>query len=168
MYYEGGDMVDKSTFVAWLNDAYAMETALIPILRNHARDAQDDAQARQRIELHAEQTERHAELVKGCVERLGSTTSATKTGLGGVFGMLQSVSTGIFSDELVKNGLADYATEHFEIACYRALQAAAESFGDEHTVAMCREIIRDEQEMADWLAAQIPKLVQRTGAPKRA
>jgi ferritin-like metal-binding protein YciE len=161
-------MIDKNVFIAWLNDAYAMETALIPILRNHARDVQDDAQARQRIELHAEQTERHAELVKGCVERLGSTTSATKTGLGSAFGMLQSVSTGIFSDELMKNGLADYATEHFEIACYRALEAAAESLGDRHTVEMCREIIRDEQEMAEWLAMQIPKLAQRTGTAKRA
>jgi hypothetical protein len=45
--------------------------------------------------------------VKGCVERLGSTTSATKTGLASLFGTLQSVSTGIFSDELVTNGLTD-------------------------------------------------------------
>jgi hypothetical protein len=30
------------------------------------------------------------------------------------------------------------------------------------------EIIRDELEMADWLSAQLPKLVQRTSAKKLA
>jgi len=43
--------------------------------------------------------------VKQCVEQLGSSTPATKTGAGTLFGYLQSVSTGMFSDEPVKNVL---------------------------------------------------------------
>ena len=160
-------MSTKETMIAWLNDAYAMENALIPILKNHASDVKDDPQARQRIELHLEQTKRHAELVKGCVERLGSSTSAAKTGLGGLFGALQSVSTGVFSDQLVKNGLVDYATEHFEIACYRALQAGAQTIGDQHIADMCAEIIRDEQQMADWLLTQLPTIVRKTATAAR-
>ena len=157
-------MVDRNTMIAWLNDAHAMESALIPILQNHAADAQDDPLARERIELHLEQTRRHAELVRGCVERLGSTTSAAKTGLGSLFGTIQSVTTAFFSDEMIKNALADYATEHFEIACYRALQSAAESMGDTHIADVCGSIIRDEEEMAHWLEMQIPKLVSQVGA----
>src|SRR5438477_571253 len=111
----------KETMIAWLNDAYAMETALMPILKNHANDAREDPAAKQRIQLHMEETRRHADLVKGCVERLGGNTSAAKTSLAAMFGAIQSVSTGMFSDQLVKNALVDYATEHFEIACYRAL-----------------------------------------------
>lgn len=159
-------MVDRSTLIAWLNDAYAMESALIPVLQNHARDARDDLHARERIELHLEQTRRHAELVRGCVERLGSTTSATKTGLASLFGTVESVMTAFFSDELVKNALGDYATEHFEIACYRALQAAAESFGDTHIADVCGAILRDEEEMAHWLEMQIPKVVHQVGTRK--
>jgi ferritin-like metal-binding protein YciE len=161
-------MIDRNTMIAWLNDSYAMENALMPILQNHAADASFDPASRERIELHLEQTRRHAELVRGCVERLGSTTSVTKTGLASLFGTLQSVTTAFFSDEVIKNGLSDYATEHFEIACYRALQAAAESMGDTHIAEVCGAILRDEEEMAHWLEMQIPKLVREVGSRKPA
>jgi len=152
--------MNKELLIAWLNDAYAMEQALIPVLENHAKDAKDDPAARARIELHAEQTRRHAELVKGCVEHLGSSTSAVKSAMGTLFGAVHSVSTGMFADETVKNALTDYATEHFEIACYRALSESARSMMEEHTAQVCEEILRDEREMADWLAGQLPKIVR--------
>jgi ferritin-like metal-binding protein YciE len=152
--------MNKDLLIAWLNDAYAMEQALIPVLENHAKDAKDDATARAKIELHAEQTRRHAELVKGCVEQLGSSVSTTKSVVGSMFGAVHSVSTGMFADEAVKNGLVDYATEHFEIACYRALSEAARSVNQDHVVQVCGEILRDEQEMADWLSGQLPKIVR--------
>src|SRR5437588_1858042 len=146
--------------IAWLNDAYAMEQALIPVLENHAKDAKDDPAARARIELHAEQTRRHAELVKGCIEQVGGSPSTLKSAVGALFGTIHSVSTGMFADETVKNALADYATEHFEIACYRALSEAAQSLDQPHIVQVCGEILRDEQEMADWLSTKVPKIVR--------
>ena len=41
-------MAHKELLINWLNDAYSMETALIPILENHAKDAKNypDIQAR--------------------------------------------------------------------------------------------------------------------------
>lgn len=150
--------------IAWLNDAYAMENALIPILENHASDAQNDMSAQARIRQHANETRRHAERVKECVERLGSSTSATKTGFATLSGYVQSVTTGMFSDELVKNALMDYAAEHFEIACYRALSAAAEQLGQPEIAVICNEIMQEEQAMADWLAQSLPTTVQQAVA----
>jgi len=148
--------------IAWLNDAYAMEKALIPILENHAKDAQNYPQIQSRIEQHVEETRRHADMVEECVERLGSSTSAVKTGLGSLFGALQSVSTGMAQDELIKNGLADFAAENFEIASYKALIAAAQAFGYQDIAQVCQQILRDEQEMASWLFEQLPVLVHET------
>lgn len=34
-------MSHKELLVAWLNDAYAMEKGLVPILENHAKDAEN-------------------------------------------------------------------------------------------------------------------------------
>jgi len=154
--------MNNDLLIAWLKDAYAMEQALVPVLENHAKDAKDDPAARSRIELHAEQTRRHGELMKGCLEHLGSSPSTAKSAVGSLFGTVHSVSTGIFADETVKNGLADYATEHFEIACYRALSEAARTVNQQHVVDVCGEIIRDEQEMADWLSSQLPVIVRNT------
>jgi ferritin-like metal-binding protein YciE len=150
--------------IAWLNDAYAMESALIPILENHASDVQEDPAAHARIRQHADETRRHAERVKECVERLGSSTSATKTGFATLSGYMQSVSTGMFSDELVKNALMDYATEHFEIACYQALSAAAQQLGHPEIAAVCDEIMREERAMAEWLQGQLSTIVRQSVA----
>ena len=63
-------------------------------------------------------------------------------------------------DTVVKNALGDYAAENFEVACYTSLIAAAERVGDHETADVCRQILRDEEEMVDWLKGYIPMLTQ--------
>ena len=80
--------------------------------------------------------------------------------MGAVSGFFQGRSTGASPDELVKNGLSDYAAEHFEIASYRALITAARLLGENQVVQVCESILRDEQEMANWLEQTLPTIVQ--------
>ncbi|MBA3450110.1 MAG: ferritin-like domain-containing protein [Chloroflexia bacterium] len=149
-------MPRNDLIVAWLNDAHAMELGIAQVLENHAASAADHPEMQARLEQHLEQTRRHADLVKSCVERLGGDTSAVKTGMASVMGTIQGMSTKIAKDELIKNTLHDYGTEHFEMACYTSLLAAAEDLGDMETAQVCRQILRDEQAMADFLFQQIP------------
>jgi ferritin-like metal-binding protein YciE len=155
-------MTGKDLVIAWLNDAHGMENALIQILENHIKDAKDYSQVQGKLQQHLEQTRRHAQLVKGCVERLGGSTSAAKTGMASLFGQMQAVSTGPARDEMVKNALADYAAENFEVASYTALIRAAQELGDQETVRVCQQILPEEQEMANWLLQNLPTLVQQT------
>jgi ferritin-like metal-binding protein YciE len=153
-------MAHQETLIAWLNDAYAMENNLIQTLENHAKDAKDHPQMRAKIEEHLQATRRHADMVKGCVERLGSSTSAIKTGISHLVSAVQGIGTGAASDELVKNTLSDYAAEYFEIACYTSLITAAQSLGETEVARICQQILRDEQDMARWLEQQIPTVTQ--------
>jgi ferritin-like metal-binding protein YciE len=148
------------TMIAWLNDAYGMEQNLIQVLENHAKDASDHPQMQARIQQHLDETRRHAELVKGCVERLGSSTSAVKSAMGKLGGVMAGISTGAAKDELVKNALADYASEHFEIASYTSLIAGAQMLGDDETARVCRQILNDEVAMAQFLEQNIPMITQ--------
>jgi ferritin-like metal-binding protein YciE/glucose/arabinose dehydrogenase len=157
-----GSKKSKETLIAWLNDAYAMEQALIPVLENHAKDAKDFPDVAAADRRHLEETRRHAERVKGCIERLGETPSTAKSLLGQMLGAGQSVATGAFRDEVVKNFLSDYAAENFEIASYRALIAAARAVGDEETARTCEQILRDEERMAAWLTENLPRVVRET------
>ncbi len=149
-------------YVSWLKDAHAMEEALIPNLENHAKDAAEYPQIQRRIQQHLEETQQHARLVRSCIERLGESPSTVKSGLGSIMGTMQSVATGLFRDEVVKNFLSDYAAEHFEIASYKALIAAAQEFGDLETVRVCQEILREDEDMAHWLDQHLPMVVQQT------
>jgi ferritin-like metal-binding protein YciE len=154
-------MAHKELLISWLNDAHAMENSLIRVLENHAKDTKDQhPQMHAKIQEHIEVTRRHAEMVKGCVERLGGSTSAIKTGVANVTGTIQGMSTGAAEDELVKNALADYSSEHFEIASYRALIAGAREFGDDETVRICEQILHEEEDMARWLERHIDTVVR--------
>ena len=53
---------------------------------------------------------------------------------------------------MLKSGIADYAFEHYEIASYNMLIAAAGEAGEHQVEALCRRI-GQEEEMAAWLAS---------------
>lgn len=151
--------VDQLT--AWLNSAYSMEQSLAKVLDNHANDAKDHLELQQRLEEHREETRGHAERVRECLRILGQEPSTMKSAMGSVMGAVQGASTGMFRDELVKNFLADYSAEHFEIACYRSLIAAAEEAAQPEIAEICGEILDDEEAMAEWIEEQIPEVTRR-------
>jgi ferritin-like metal-binding protein YciE len=153
-------MSHTETVIHWLNDAHALEHNLIQVLEHRVSDTKGHPQLQAMVQRHLEETRRHAELVQGCIERLGGHTSAIKTGLANITGAVQGRSTGPAPDEMVKNALADYSAEQFEIASYTSLLAAAQMLGDQQTAAVCQQILRDEETMAQFLAQQIPMITQ--------
>ena len=148
--------------IAWLRDAYAMEKALVPVLENHAKDAARHPQVRERIEQHAAETRRHAQLVEQCLAQLGEEPSKLKNAMAKAMGTIQSVATGAFKDEEVKNALSDYAAENFEIACYRALIEAARAMQQTEVVRICEQILKEEEAMARFLEQNLPTAVKDT------
>ena len=150
----------NAQLITWLNSAYSMEHNLAKVLENHAKDAKDHPDVRQRDEQHLTETRRHADRVKECLELLGEKPSAIKSAMGSITGMMQGVSSGMFKDEIVKNFLSDYAAEHFEIACYRSLITAAEELGHPRIAEICREILRDEEAMAKWIEDNLPRVTR--------
>jgi ferritin-like metal-binding protein YciE len=170
--YTSGQMNDLSSentgfLTAWLKDAYGMEKALIPVLENHAKDAKDHPQLQARIQQHLDATRQHADLVEQCLNRFGENASSVKASLGSLFGSVQSVSTGAAEDELVKNGLQDFAAENFEIASYKALIAAAQQVGAQEVAQTCERILQDEQEMASFLEQNLPMVVHQAMTRKQ-
>lgn len=159
-------MANTDLLVRWLNDAYAMEHQLIPVLENHANDlVSSDPSSAQRIRQHIDETRRHAERLDACLRSLGTTPSTTKSTLASVMGSAQAISTGMFRDEAVKNALTDYSAEQFEVACYKALAIAAREQGQSEVARACEENMREDQAMADWLDQQLPSVVRLTIHP---
>jgi ferritin-like metal-binding protein YciE len=149
--------------IAWLNDAYAMEQGLIPVLQSHAGDAQGlMPQAASRMQQHIVETQTHAARVEQCLRTLGATPSTVKSTLSQLMGSVEGLATGIFSDAPVKNVLADYSAEQLEVACYRALITAARNLGHENIAQLCEMNLQEDEAMALWLRDQIPEVVTST------
>lgn len=157
------NMNDKQmdTLRTWLKDAYAMEQAIVEVLERQLDQFDDMPDAQMKIRQHLELTKTQAERVRGCVERLGDDISHVKSGMANVLGAVQGMSTVMANDKIVKDAMADYAVEHFEIASYMAIMSAASEMGHEDIAMVCEGIIQEEMEMADWLRMQLPMVVRQ-------
>jgi ferritin-like metal-binding protein YciE len=151
----------KENMLDWLRDAHAMEEQAEKMLSSTAERLENYPELRNRIEQHIRETRHQAELVRGCITRLGGDTSVVKDATGKIMAMAQGMSGMFVSDEVVKASLASYAFEHMEIASYRALIAAAEACGDMQTKQVCEQILIEEEAMANWLAEHLPATVQK-------
>jgi ferritin-like metal-binding protein YciE len=154
--------MSNDQLVAWLHDAHAMESGLIPILQHHAdgaRAAMPDAAVR--LDQHVVETRLHIDRIEQCLHDLGTTTSTAKSTFSSLLGSIESVATGLFADEQVKNVVMDYGAEQFEVGCYRALVAAARQLGHGRVADLCELNLREDEAMATWLRDQIPVVVTR-------
>jgi ferritin-like metal-binding protein YciE len=155
--------MSKEMLVSWLQDAYAMEAALPAVLRTHASHAEGSMpDLSRRLQEHVRETEQHIERMRQALERLGAQPSMIKSALSTMMAPLQGISTGLFSDALVKDALADLATEQFEVGCYTALIAASDDIGEVEVTALCRENLVEDEAMAAWIEEHLPTVVRRT------
>ena len=153
-------MDQNEQLITWLRDAHAMEQSLASVLERHIKEAADFPDIRERLSQHLDETRRHAQHVEECLRSLDATPSTIKSIAGTFMGAVQGLSTAVFQDELVKNALAEYAMEHFEIACYSSLIAAADEAGLTEIASTCGEILREEVAMVAWLEDQIPAITR--------
>lgn len=152
-------MSKRDELIDWLRDAYAMERGLEVTLRKQSESDELTTAARDRARQHLDETRQHAEAVKTCIEQLGADTSSLKTSLAQVTESLKGMGAAFARDERVKDMLAACASEHFEIACYKALRAAADVAGEPSVIALCDRILPDEEAMARWLEENLPDVV---------
>jgi ferritin-like metal-binding protein YciE len=159
---------DTDQLVAWLDDAYAMESGLIGILQNHAAHFSGVPQASRRIEKHITETREHAARLERCLRLLGTQPSVVKSTLSSVIGSIEGATTAVFRDQLVKDVLADYASEQFEIGCYTALVNTATQLGQTEVAELCQQNLREDKAMAAWLLRHIPTVLSEDrAAPAR-
>ena len=149
----------KKMLIAWLNDAHAMEEGLIQVLEKQIAETEGKPAMQTKLKEHLEETKRHAELVRSCLTRYETEPSGAKDLIAKVGAAVNGFGMSLTSDAMVKNVHSSYAAEHFEIASYSVIRAAAEKLGDMETVTVCEEILKDEVDMGVWLKEQIPVVV---------
>ena len=65
----------------------------------------------------------------------------------------------VAGDEVLKNVLAAIGYKAYEIGSYKALLTMAEAAGAREDMAVLEQSMQEEQEMGDWLGANLPDLV---------
>ena len=145
-------------YIDWLRDAHAMEQQAEQMLKAQSSRIEHYPELEARITQHIQETQGQRELLESCFERLGEKPSAVKDVMGRLAAFGQAVGGSMASDEVVKGAMAGYVFEQLEIATYTTLIAAAEAAGDAETARVCRGILEQENEMAQWLYEHLPSI----------
>ncbi len=141
----------RDEVIDWLNDAYAMERGLEVTLRKQSENNDVHRAVRDRARIHLDETIEHAERLTRCLEMLGSSPSTVKTMTGQMMEMGKGMMTKFARDERIKDFLAAYGSEYFEVACYKSLIAGARAAGEEEIVPLLEQNLKEDRAMADWL-----------------
>ena len=151
----------RENLAHWLRDAHAMEVGTLDDLRRLAGRIRSYPELKARLEQHVQESEGQERRLKELLAGMGEGTSAVKQTVTRLAGNLQALVGALFADETLKNAIAAYAFEHFEIGNYRALLAAAERAGEARAVPVLQENLREEEAMARWLEERLPELTRR-------
>ena len=142
----------------WLRDAHAMEKQAETMLSGMESRIEHYPHLRKRIAQHLKETQHQVQRLEDAIGRRGGTTSAIKDTVASLTTMAQGLIGGMAGDEVMKGLLAGYTFEHYEIGSYRILVAAAAALGDIETTRILRENLGEEEDMAQWLSANIDPL----------
>ena len=151
--------------IQYLNEAYGKEKELETSLEAHIGMALRDTY-RKRLKDHLKETKGHARLLERRIKKLGGKAgpltdvaqvaqTATKKADALAQGPLHAARGLSPAEKQLKNAKTEYSEEHEEIANYTALETLAEAVGDKETAKLARDIRRDEERMAKFLAGQI-------------
>lgn len=132
-----------------------MEVGIVTTLEKHIADAKGQPKVRAALSKHLAETKRHAKEMEKALASLGGSHPVLKEGVSKLGNLIAGLVTTAAPDTVVKNAIADSATEHFEIACYTLLISTAVSLGESKIAATCRVTLKEEQAMAKTLSAQL-------------
>jgi ferritin-like metal-binding protein YciE len=74
--------------------------------------------------------------------------------------MAKGTTTMFARDERVKDYLAAYGSEYFEVACYKSLIAGARAAGEEEIVPLLEQNLKEDIAMAEWLDMNIDAITR--------
>ena len=138
-------------FVTGLRNAHAMEKQALAMLQPQANRIRNYPEVSGRIEQHIAETE-------GQIQRLGQLLgdrneehSSFKDMVMSVVGGMGAMGHAVADDEILKNSLANYAFENYEIAAYNSLIALAKALNLQEAVPVLKQNLAEEEAMALWL-----------------
>jgi ferritin-like metal-binding protein YciE len=158
--------------VQWLNEAHAKEAELEADLAAHIKLTKK-APYKKRLQQHLKETRDHKRTVARRIKQLGGKPSVKNApvpivgeaagkavaGVKGQIGAARALVTSQ-SETHLRNAQEELREEHVEIALYTRLETLAEEVGDSETAKLARGVRRDEERMAKFLDAELPRLVK--------
>ena len=119
----------RHIYITGLHNAHAMETQAIELLTRQSERLENYPEMEAHLRAHLEESKVQRTRLEEVMASLDEKHSALKEAILGMGGNIAAFAHTAASDEIIKNTLANYMFEHFEIAAYKSLIAMADYLG---------------------------------------
>ncbi|WP_419899128.1 ferritin-like domain-containing protein [Roseomonas sp. USHLN139] len=154
----------RDTYVTGLVNARALETQAIELISRQLDRLENYPQLEARLREHLAESEQQRTRLDELLREHETSHSSIKDFITGMVGNLAALGHAPMQDEIIKNSLANYAFEHFEIASYKSLLTLAELAGDSRAPGLLRQSLAEEERMAQWCADNLDDITRRYAA----
>lgn len=148
----------RDVLITGLKNAYALESHAADVTENQASRLGDYPELQRRIQQHHSETLRQRDRLGDCLKQLGESPSTLKDSVLRLVGNMQAMFHSTADDEVLKGTFASVSLEHYEIASYKSLIAMAEACNESSVAEVCRENLREEEAMAEFLDGHIEQV----------
>lgn len=140
----------RDTYVTGLINARALEVEATQLLSRQIGRVQNYPEVEEALRRHLTETEQQRDRLDALLEAHGTSHSSVKDLITGFAGNMAAMGHVPMQDEIIKNSLANYAFEHFEIASYKSLLTLADLAGDTKGAGLLKVSLGEEERMAQW------------------
>ena len=150
----------QDLYVTGLVNARALETQAIQLLSRQVERIENYPEVAEMLRRHITESEQQRDRLDQILASLGTSNSTTKDFMTGLMGNMAALAHAPMQDEILKNSLANYAFEHFEIASYKSLLVLADIAGDAQGPLALRQSLQEEERMAQWCGDSLEPIVR--------
>lgn len=162
------DTTTRDLFITGLKNAHAMENQALSIMRPQATRIESYPEVEAMLNRHVSETEGQIQRLETILDSLDADRSALKDMALSVAGTFAAVGHTVAPDEILKNSMANFAFENYEIAAYKSLLALAEASGNTMALEGLEANLEEEIAMAEWLDSNIEAVTLQFAALKEA
>ncbi len=141
----------REIYEAGLRNQHAVENQAIELLERQVGRLENYPEMAERMRRHIAESREQARRLEELLGGLGTSHSAVKDTVMSFVGNMAAMMHTPASDEVIKNSLANFAFEHYEIAAYKSLLTLADLTGHSAAVAPLRQSLAEEEAMARWI-----------------
>jgi len=141
----------RSIFITGLKNAHAMENQALSIMRPQLERIENYPSVAAKLRDHIAETEGQEKRLEDLLAEVDSSASGFKDTVLSLGGTLAAIGHSVAGDEIIKNSLANFAFENYEIAAYNSLLTMAEAAGFHEAKSILTSNLNEEKAMAQWL-----------------
>jgi ferritin-like metal-binding protein YciE len=148
-------------YLTGLRNAHALEHEAMGIMQRQIDRLENYPDLLKRLKSHMKETEIQAERLQSILTEFDESSSTVKDMGGHVMGSMAAIMHAFAPDEILKNTMANYAFENFEIAAYKSLIALAEATQQTPHIKLLEQSLGEEIAMAGWIDENVEKVTLR-------